>query len=79
MLMWCGAGLDLDSTRTRTRIRIRLGLELGLAGHGEEVVVYVDGDVLLAHARELERRGHEVLFFVLVDIDPRARCQIAKT
>ena len=38
----------------------------------------VDRDVLLVQPRELECRGHEVLLFVLVDIDPSLSCQYAE-
>ena len=51
-------------------ILVAVRLELGLAGDGEQVVVYVDGHVLLVDAGQLEGRGHEVLVFVLVNVDP---------
>lgn len=49
---------------------VAVRLELGLAGDGEEVVVHVDGHVLLVDAGQLEGRGDEVLVLVLVDVNP---------
>ena len=51
-------------------VLVTVGLVLGLAGDGEQVVVHVDGHVLLVDAGQLEGRGDEVLVFVLVDVNP---------
>ena len=59
-------------------ILVGVRLELRLAGDGQDVVMDVDRDVLLVQARELERRGHEVLLLVLVDVNPTVSSQHAE-
>lgn len=52
--------------------------ELGLARDREDVVVDVDAHVLLCDAGQLERRGDDVLVFILMDIDPTRIVQYHK-
>ena len=51
-------------------VLVAVGLELRLPRDSKEAVVHVNADVLLVYAGELERRGHEVLLLVLVNVDP---------
>ena len=50
--------------------RLLLRDDLVLAGDGEHVVVHVDRDVFLVQTGQLERRRHEVLLSVLMQVHP---------
>ena len=58
------------SLAERVSFFLLLSRPLRLPGYVKDVVMNVDGDVLLLHARELECRGYGVRFLVVVDIHP---------
>ena len=58
------------SLAERKSLFLLLGRPLRLSGYAEDVVMNVDGHVLLLYAREIECRGYAVRFFVVTDVHP---------
>ena len=54
----------------RISLILSLRLPLCLPGYVKDVVMNVDGHVVLLDARELECCGYDVRFFVVMDIHP---------
>lgn len=60
----------MASLAERISLFLPFSRSLRFPGYAQDVVLNVDGHILLFHAREIECRGYGIRFFVVMDIHP---------